>query len=360
MTADSVIIYDSDWNPQADLQAMDRAHRIGQTKQVRVFRLITENTVDQKIVERAEIKLRLDRIVIQNGKGLIENDQISKNDTQNIIKFGANYILSSDQSDILEENIEQILERAEKKTEEQSKELNKLGEGQLRTFTFDVPATLSEASLYSLYQFEGTNYKELQKSSNDDRLGVTLPRQAKKDVSYVPSLPQPANPIYRDFHFMPKTSYYNLGDDDSFYDKEGNKINSLNQVGQGQQGKKGSESEGFKNWGQRSFNEFIRAMIRFGRKDIANISNSVTGKRPDQVIAYYEVFWKRCTELENYNSILKRIQKGEEILKRKKSIKPALDWKVIMELNPSVLINVSYTFLWFFYRYPITDNLCWT
>jgi len=43
--ADTVIIYDSDWNPQMDLQAMDRAHRIGQKNPVNVYRLITENTV---------------------------------------------------------------------------------------------------------------------------------------------------------------------------------------------------------------------------------------------------------------------------------------------------------------------------
>lgn len=67
-TADVVILYDSDWNPQMDLQAMDRAHRIGQLKEVRVFRLITENTVEEKIVERAEVKLRLDKLVIQQGK----------------------------------------------------------------------------------------------------------------------------------------------------------------------------------------------------------------------------------------------------------------------------------------------------
>lgn len=46
----------------------DRAHRIGQKKQVRVFRFITENTVEERIVERAEMKLRLDSIVIQQGK----------------------------------------------------------------------------------------------------------------------------------------------------------------------------------------------------------------------------------------------------------------------------------------------------
>ena len=64
-TADVVILYDSDWNPQMDLQAMDRAHRIGQKKEVRVFRLITEGTVEERIIQKAEIKLRMDALVIQ-------------------------------------------------------------------------------------------------------------------------------------------------------------------------------------------------------------------------------------------------------------------------------------------------------
>jgi SWI/SNF-related matrix-associated actin-dependent regulator of chromatin subfamily A member 5 len=53
-TADTVILYDSDWNPQADLQAQDRAHRIGQTRPVSVYRLCVENTLEEKILERAE------------------------------------------------------------------------------------------------------------------------------------------------------------------------------------------------------------------------------------------------------------------------------------------------------------------
>ena len=52
MSANHVIIYDSDWNPQVDLQAMDRAHRIGQTKEVMVYRLITQHTCEEKIIER--------------------------------------------------------------------------------------------------------------------------------------------------------------------------------------------------------------------------------------------------------------------------------------------------------------------
>uniref|UniRef100_A0AAY4EH61 Proliferation-associated SNF2-like protein n=1 Tax=Denticeps clupeoides TaxID=299321 RepID=A0AAY4EH61_9TELE len=66
--ADTVIIYDSDWNPQADLQAQDRCHRIGQTKPVLVYRLITANTIDQNILERASAKRKLEKMVIHKKK----------------------------------------------------------------------------------------------------------------------------------------------------------------------------------------------------------------------------------------------------------------------------------------------------
>lgn len=66
-TADTVIIFDTDWNPQADLQAQDRAHRIGQKNEVRVFRLVSQNSVEEKILERANFKLDVDAKVIQAG-----------------------------------------------------------------------------------------------------------------------------------------------------------------------------------------------------------------------------------------------------------------------------------------------------
>ena len=67
-TADTVIIYDTDWNPHQDLQAQDRAHRIGQTKEVRILRLITEDSVEEAILSRAHAKLEIDGKVIQAGK----------------------------------------------------------------------------------------------------------------------------------------------------------------------------------------------------------------------------------------------------------------------------------------------------
>ncbi|XP_065207494.1 ATP-dependent helicase brm-like [Planococcus citri] len=66
-TADTVIIFDSDWNPHQDLQAQDRAHRIGQKNEVRVLRLITVNSVEERILAAARYKLNMDEKVIQAG-----------------------------------------------------------------------------------------------------------------------------------------------------------------------------------------------------------------------------------------------------------------------------------------------------
>lgn len=66
--ADTVILFDSDWNPQQDLQAQDRAHRIGQTKPVIIYRLASKGTVEESLLDRAYGKRRLEKLVIQKDK----------------------------------------------------------------------------------------------------------------------------------------------------------------------------------------------------------------------------------------------------------------------------------------------------
>ncbi|CAM0912617.1 unnamed protein product [Alopecurus aequalis] len=75
--ADTCILYDSDWNPQMDLQAMDRCHRIGQTRPVHVYRLATSNSVEGRIIKRAFGKLKLEHVVI--GKGQFQQDAAKPN-----------------------------------------------------------------------------------------------------------------------------------------------------------------------------------------------------------------------------------------------------------------------------------------
>merc|ERR1719162_1345949 len=66
--ADTVIFYDSDWNPAMDAQAQDRAHRIGQTRDVHIYRLITEHSIEENILEKAQKKKNLDIMVMDQGK----------------------------------------------------------------------------------------------------------------------------------------------------------------------------------------------------------------------------------------------------------------------------------------------------
>ncbi|KAI7821877.1 SNF2 family N-terminal domain-containing protein [Gamsiella multidivaricata] len=66
--ADTVIFYDSDWNPTVDQQAMDRAHRLGQTRQVTVYRLITRGTIEERILQRAKQKDEIQKVVISGGE----------------------------------------------------------------------------------------------------------------------------------------------------------------------------------------------------------------------------------------------------------------------------------------------------
>lgn len=126
--ADTVIIFDSDWNPQQDLQAQDRAHRIGQKNPVIVYRLATKGTVEQTLLEKADAKRRLERLVIQKGKfkslldtntNAQEVDELRKvlgEDDFERFETGADpaSILSDKELDILTDRSEEAYVRAEK------------------------------------------------------------------------------------------------------------------------------------------------------------------------------------------------------------------------------------------------------
>ena len=91
-SANHVVLFDSDWNPQIDLQAMDRAHRIGQTKKVFVYRLISKDSVEEKILERQAIRLKLDQVVIQHGHQA-SNKNLSRDEYEKILLHGAATIM---------------------------------------------------------------------------------------------------------------------------------------------------------------------------------------------------------------------------------------------------------------------------
>lgn len=369
-TADVVIIYDSDWNPQVDLQAMDRAHRIGQKKQVRVFRFITENTVEERIVERAEMKLRLDSIVIQQGRLVDPNtSKLGKDEMLSIIRHGATHVFASKESEITDEDIDAILERGEKKTMEMKEKLANLGESSLRNFTVDTEN--------SVYNFEGEDYREKKKVITN---WIEPPKRERKanyavDAYFrealrvsepkAPKAPRPPKqPNVQDFQFFPPRLFELLEKEILYYRKtigykvprnpdlpnsaqmqkeEQAKIDEAEPLNEEElEEKENLLSQGFTIWTKRDFNQFIKANEKWGRDDIENIAREVEGKTPEEVMEYSAVFWERCNELQDIEKIMAQIERGEARIQRRISIKKALDSKIGRYKAPFHQLRISY------------------
>ena len=115
--ADTVIIYDSDWNPQNDLQAQARCHRIGQRKAVKIYRLITRNTYEREMFDKASLKLGLDKAVLQSMRSDdVRNNtmQLTKSEIEELLKKGAYGAIMEDDNagdKFCEEDIDKILQQ---------------------------------------------------------------------------------------------------------------------------------------------------------------------------------------------------------------------------------------------------------
>uniref|UniRef100_A0A5S6PYK1 Uncharacterized protein n=1 Tax=Trichuris muris TaxID=70415 RepID=A0A5S6PYK1_TRIMR len=374
-TADVVILYDSDWNPQMDLQAMDRAHRIGQKKTVRVFRFITENTVEERIVERAEIKLRLDTVVIQQGRLADAQKSLGKGEMLTMIRHGADQVFAGKESAITDDDIDVILSRSEEKSEEMRKRLENLGENSLRNFTLDT----NEGT--SVYQFEGEDYRGKQRK----QIGYWIePPKRERKANYqvdayfrdalrphvepkAPKAPKPPRqPPIHDFHFYPPRLMHLYEMEVYYYRKTiGYKAPKLSDMPPEEAEKKQKEEQrkidearplneqelaekeclltkGFSNWSRRDFQQFVKANEKYGRSDMANISKEVDGKTPEEVQNYSMTFWARVHELNDAERILAQIERGEMRIQKRQSVKRALDAKISKYKAPFHQLRVQY------------------
>jgi len=110
VAADTVVIYDSDWNPQNDVQAMARCHRIGQTKPVSVFRLLTSGTYESHMYDVATAKLDLDRAVLDGMAGKRTMNKSSRQLQENLLRRGATALAAPPKRSIVEgENEDAII-----------------------------------------------------------------------------------------------------------------------------------------------------------------------------------------------------------------------------------------------------------
>ncbi|CAI0467496.1 unnamed protein product [Linum tenue] len=391
-TADVVILYDSDWNPQVDLQAQDRAHRIGQKKEVQVFRFCTEYTIEEKVIERAYKKLALDALVIQQGR-LAEQKAVNKDELLQMVRFGAEMVFSSKDSTITDEDIDRIIAKGEEATAELDAKMKKFTEDAIK-FKMDdsmfikkfvfvgfinfISAKLLSVSLFivtaaELYDFDDDkdeNKVDFKKIVSDN--WIEPPKRERKrnysESEYFkqtmrqggPSKPKepriPRMPQLHDFQFFNTQRLNELYEKEVRYLMQTHQKNQLKDtievdepedVGEPLTAEELEEKEklleeGFSSWSRRDFNTFIRACEKYGRNDIKSIASEMEGKTEEEVERYAKSFKERFKELNDYDRIIKNIERGEARISRKDEIMKAIGKKLDRYKNPWLELKIQY------------------
>ncbi|XP_010524758.1 PREDICTED: ISWI chromatin-remodeling complex ATPase CHR11-like [Tarenaya hassleriana] len=363
-TADVVILYDSDWNPQVDLQAQDRAHRIGQKKEVQVFRFCTEYAIEEKVIERAYKKLALDALVIQQGR-LAEQKTVNKDELLQMVRFGAEMVFSSKDSTITDEDIDRIIAKGEEATAELDAKMKKFTEDAIQ-FKMDDSA--------DFYDFDDDNkdenkfdFKKIVTENWNDPPKRERKRNYSESEYFKQTLRQgaPAKPKEPRIPRMPQLhdfQFFNIQRLTELYEKEvrhlmqahqKNQVKETIDVDEPEEGgdpltaeeveeKERLLEEGFSTWSRRDFNTFLRACEKYGRNDIKSIATEMEGKTEEEVERYAKAFKERYKELNDYDRIIKNIERGEARISRKDEIMKAIGKKLDRYKNPWLELKVQY------------------
>ncbi|KAB2062753.1 hypothetical protein ES319_A10G173700v1 [Gossypium barbadense] len=361
-TADVVILYDSDWNPQVDLQAQDRAHRIGQKKEVQVFRFCTEYTIEEKVIERAYKKLALDALVIQQGR-LAEQKTVNKDELLQMVRFGAEMVFSSKDSTITDEDIDRIIAKGEAATAELDAKMKKFTEDAIK-FKMDDTAELydfdddKDENKFDFKKIVSENWieppkRERKRNYSESEYFKQTMRQsapAKPKEPRIPRMPQ-----LHDFQFFNTQRLSELYEKEVRYlmqTHQKNQVKDTIDVDEPEGGdpltaeeleeKERLLEEGFSSWSRRDFNSFIRACEKYGRNDIKSIASEMEGKTDQEVERYAKVFKERFKELNDYDRIIKNIERGEARISRKDEIMKAIGKKLDRYKNPWLEMKIQY------------------
>ncbi|KAH0937167.1 hypothetical protein HID58_004628, partial [Brassica napus] len=332
-TADIVILYDSDWNPQVDLQAQDRAHRIGQKKEVQVFRFCTENAIEAKVIERAYKKLALDALVIQQGR-LAEQKTVNKDELLQMVRYGAEMVFSSKDSTITDEDIDRIIAKGEEATAELDAKMKKFTEDAIQ-FKMDDNA--------ELYDFDDDNKDENKfdfKKIVSENWNDPPKRERKRNYSeaeYFKQTLRPGAPAKPKDPKIPRITHAPVQIHQKTQVKDTVEVDEPEEVGDPL-----TAEEGFSTWSKRDFNTFIRSCEKYGRNDIKSIASEMEGKTEEEVERYAQVFKDRYKELSDYDRIIKNIEKGEGRISRKYEIMKAIGKKLDRYTNPWLELKIQY------------------
>ncbi|EIW69137.1 hypothetical protein TREMEDRAFT_68987 [Tremella mesenterica DSM 1558] len=374
VTADIVVLFDSDWNPQADLQAMDRAHRIGQTKQVYVFRFITQDAVEERILERATQKLKLDQLVIQEGRAQQPAKLASnKDELLDMIQHGAEKIINTSQSMLIDDDIDEIIKRGEEKTQElvskyagldldalnnfKSESLVNTWEGEdfahkRKGLIWIEPAKRERKGNYSVDQYYRDNLK-LTASKPDKPKVVRPPKQVHiNDFQFFP--PRLVELQNREFDAHRKAQKYvvptrepeegeTAEEVEAERVEEQERINNAVPLTEEEVAEKDAlAGEGFLEWKRQHFLSFIKGLEKYGRDNLDKVALEVSDKTEEEVREYAAVFFDRYHELKDADKYMDRIIAGEAKLREQQDRIDALHKKVRSYTYPMQELKIHY------------------
>ncbi|KAH7082974.1 SNF2 family N-terminal domain-containing protein [Paraphoma chrysanthemicola] len=383
-SADIVVLFDSDWNPQADLQAMDRAHRIGQTKQVYVFRFVTEGAIEEKVLERAAQKLRLDQLVIQQGRSQqpVKN-AASKDELLTMIQHGAEKVFNSKgplgpatADEIADDEFDMIMKRGEEMTQKLNQKYETLGLDDLQKFTSD-----------STYEWNGETFEPRKK--NIGLTWINPSKRERKEQNYgidsyyrktlvtggrtenkQPRIPRaPKQIIIHDYQFFPdrlaelqdkETAWYRKendlkaplpeGPDEDLEAREADQELAQKEIDNAEPLTEEEKAEkerliekGFPEWNKRDFQQFLNGSAKYGRTNYDGIAEEVDGKTAAEIADYAKVFWKKYKTLDNWQKHLNVIEDGELRVRQSEQKKELLKKKIGMYRMPLQQMVIKYT-----------------
>jgi len=187
-TADTVVHFDSDWNPQADLQAQARSHRIGQKRLVRIYRLVSQDTVEERVLFRAQRKLYLDAMVSRKNeeKGLGSSTSSNGNEPKGSdiladIYFGAQRMFTAKQGDMEKGDLDTLLGRAQRIRQETGGEdanSRKDREDLMNYLGGQTPEATTTMKLTASNEFQGIVYTKKEEKKQDLLMYSSLNRRA--------------------------------------------------------------------------------------------------------------------------------------------------------------------------------------
>jgi SWI/SNF-related matrix-associated actin-dependent regulator of chromatin subfamily A member 5 len=356
--ADTVVLYDSDWNPQMDMQAIDRAHRIGQKSTVQIFRFCTENSVEEKVIQKAYKKLQLDALVIQQGRiqQQDQNKQVGKEDLLSMVRYGAEKIFDSTESSVTDEDVDAIIAKGEEETEALNEKMREFSEKAIQL-------SLQGDRVDDDYEPAPTNVSPEQQQgvagerSSKQNAGLGGANERQRNISKS-SEPKSKMPNLHDFQFynLPRLrELYAKEDRRNYYEwqrsqeaREGQMLDDepeeapqpLTHAEQEERDR--LLNEGFGNWSKREFINFYKACERHGRDNLEKVAEDMDTKSLEEVTQFADVFFRRYHEVSNGQKIMEQVEKGEQKIRRQQEQVDAIRQKLQQYNHPWRELRLQY------------------